>query len=67
MPKKYESKRKIEELTEAEIYAAIRYLEPGLNELGPKDQNQQEDYVAFVLCGIFLIVMGCLGFVLFYS
>lgn len=66
MPKKNPAKWNIEELTDADIYAAILYLEPGPKELGPKDRNQQDDYAAFVMCGIFLILMGCLGFVFFY-
>ena len=62
MPKKQESKWSIEELADAEIYAAIRYLEPKA-----VDPNEQGGAAAFVMCGIFLILMGCLGFVLFYS
>ena len=62
MPMKHESKRITEELTEPEIYAAIRYLEPKA-----VDAKEQGEAAAFVMCGIFLILMGCLGFVLFYS
>ena len=62
MSKKHESKRNIEDLTDADIYTAIRYLEPKA-----VDTNEQDNTAAFVMCGIFLILMGCLGFVLFYS
>jgi hypothetical protein len=51
MAKKYESKWNIDDLTDAEIYSAIRYLDPD-----PKSGNEQSD----VICAIILILL--LGF-----
>jgi hypothetical protein len=62
MAKKHESKRNIEDLTEAEIYALIRYLEPD-----PRTRNKEpDDTAALVLSVIFVILVFGLGFMLLY-
>jgi hypothetical protein len=62
MPKKQESKWNIEELTDAEIYEAIRDLEPD-----PKCREQQVDATAFVICiSLFIALLGCIGFIWFH-
>jgi hypothetical protein len=54
--------RNIEDLTDAEIYAAIRYLEPH-----PRNTNEkQDDTAALVATIIFLILMLGLGLMLLY-
>jgi hypothetical protein len=62
MPKKQESKWNIEELTDTEIYEAIRDLEPD-----PKCREQQDDATAFVICiSLFIALLGCIGFIWFH-
>ena len=62
MSKKQESKWNIEELSEPEIYDAIRYLEPD-----PIYRKQQEDETAFVIgVTIVILLLGCLGFMWLY-
>ena len=45
MEKKYESKRHIEDVTQAEVSAAIRYLDPDL-----RSTNEQEYATGVVIC-----------------
>ena len=59
MAKKYESKWNIEDLTDPEIYEAIRYLEPEQT-----TANQRNDEIAFVICVCVVILM--LGFMCLY-
>ena len=55
MAKKYESKWNIEDLTDPDIYDAIRYLEP--------DPICQKGDSSFVICiTIVILLLGCLGF-----
>jgi hypothetical protein len=55
MAKKHESKWNIEDLTDPDIYEAIRYLEP--------DPKCQKDDSSFVICiTIVILLLGCLGF-----
>ena len=62
MSKKHELKWNIEEVNDAEIYNAIRYLEPH-----PRTTNkEQSDTAALVISVIFVILMVGLGFVLLY-
>ena len=62
MAKKYESKWNIEDLTDPEIYEAIRYLEPKQTTV-----NQQDDETAFVICFcVVILVLGFLGFMCLY-
>jgi hypothetical protein len=58
----HEPDRNIEDLTETEIYDAIRYLE-----LHPKNAyEKQDDTAALVAAIIFVIVMLGLGWMLLY-
>jgi len=53
--------KNIKKLTDAEIYAAIRYLESEAR--GAIDQGNAANVI---LTMIFLLLFGCLGLVLFY-
>jgi hypothetical protein len=69
MAEKHESNWNIEELSDAEIYAAIRYLEPGARStnLAPAPRNtneEQDDAAALVVSIIFVILMVGIGFIL---
>jgi hypothetical protein len=58
MARKHESKWNIDDLTDAEIYAAIRYLEPD-----PKSAKDQND----IICATMLILLlGFLALILLY-
>ena len=62
MAKKHVSKWNIEDLSDAEIYDAIRYLEP--NSTSGIEEDDDSD---LVICISFLILLfGCLGVMLFY-
>jgi hypothetical protein len=59
----HEPDRSIEDLTETEIYNAIRYIEPR-----PRNTNdKQDDSAALVAAIIFVILMLGLGLMLLYS
>ena len=71
MAERHESKWNIEDLTDPEIYDAIRYLEPGARgtNLAPAPRSaseERDDAGALVISIIFLILMGGLGFILLY-
>jgi hypothetical protein len=53
MRNKHEPKWNIEDLSEAEIYAAIRYLD----EHDETSANEQNDNTAFVVCAILGILL----------
>ena len=58
----HEPDRNIEDLTETDIYNAIRYLESH-----PRDTNEkQDDTAALVAAIIFVILMLGLGLMLLY-
>lgn len=60
--KKHKAEWNIEDLTNAEIYDAIRNLEPD-----PMCRKQQDDGAAFVICvSLFILLLGCIGFIWFY-
>ena len=62
MAKKYESEWKTEHLSDAEIYAAIRDLEPG-----PRRETELDDDAIFLICiSLLILLLGCLGFVWLY-
>ena len=62
MAKRRESKWSIEDLTDPEVYDAIRYLEP--NSTSGIEEN---DDFGLVICISFLILLlGCLGVMLLY-
>jgi hypothetical protein len=52
MARKYESKWNIEHLNDADIHAAIRYLEPL-----PKSNNQDDDTSVVLICAIVAILL----------
>ena len=69
MSRKHESKWKIEELTNAEIVAAIRYLDPELPQQINDEKGRRRDSQDFVfgICIVLLVlVLGCLGLVWLY-
>ena len=62
MAKKHDSKWNLEDLTDADVYAAIRYLEPG-----PRTANEQNGDTAFVISfGLVILLLGCLAFMWLY-
>jgi hypothetical protein len=52
MARRYESKWNIEHLNDAEIYAAIRYLEPP-----PKNNNEDDDTPVVLICVTLAILL----------
>jgi hypothetical protein len=63
----HEPDRNIEDLTDTEIYDAIRYLEPdqrSANEMNADDQDRDNGVVICVFLYVALLV--CLAFVWFY-
>jgi hypothetical protein len=63
----HEPDRNIEDLTDTEIYDALRYLEPdpeSANEMDGDDQDQDNGVVICVLLYVALLV--CMGSVWFY-
>jgi hypothetical protein len=63
MPGKNESKGNLEELTDAEIYAAIRYLEPDAT----SSSNRQDERANLLICiSLFILLLGCVGFMWVY-
>ena len=70
----YEPDWNIEDLTDAEIYAAIRYLEPDPISADEHNDGQKDEYndeqnddngVAICFC-LYVVLLGCLAFVWFY-
>jgi hypothetical protein len=58
----------IDDLTDTEIYAAIRYLEADPRTEGKQDANDQDDNdngVVICVC-LYSLLLGCLAFVWFY-
>lgn len=62
MAKKHESKWNVEDVTDPEVYDAIRYLEAISTNGGEKDGD-----FGLVICVSFLILLlGCFGVMLLY-
>jgi hypothetical protein len=63
----HEPDRNIEDLTDKEIYDAIRYLEPDPNSGNEMDRDDRDKDNGVVIC-VFLYValLACLAFVWFY-
>lgn len=58
MGKKYESKRPIEDVTQAEVSAAIRYLDPDLRSTNtPEYEPGVAIYIALVLIELACMVL----------
>ena len=62
MAKKHESKWKIEDLSDPDIYDAIRYLE--LNSTSGPERNDDSGVVICV--SLLILLLGCLGVMLLY-
>jgi hypothetical protein len=62
MAKKHESKWNIEDLSDAEIYDAIRYLETDLSSTTEQDNDNG---VVICVC-LYILLFGCLAFLWFY-
>ena len=63
----YDPDRNLEDLSDTEMYDAIRYLEPdpqGANEMGGEDQDKDNGLV-ICLC-LYAAIFVCLAFVWFY-
>jgi hypothetical protein len=59
---KKESKCGLEEISDAQIYDAIRDLNPN-----PRRADENNDIAALVLCAsLFILLLGCLAFLWFY-
>jgi hypothetical protein len=57
----------IDDLTDTEIYAAIHYLEPDPRTEDEQDANDQHKDNGVVICAcLYILLLGCLGFVWFY-
>jgi hypothetical protein len=62
MAKKHESKWNIEDLTEPEIYEAIRYLESN----SKRRAKESEDSGVVICVSLLILLLGCLGVLLLY-
>ena len=63
----HEPDRNIEDLTDTEIYDAIRYLEPdpkSAKEVGEDDREKDNGVVICVF--LYIVLLGCLAFVWLY-
>jgi len=64
----HEPDRNIEDLTDTEIYDAIRYLEPDPKRANEMDGNDQDKDNGVVICVfLYLALLACLAFMWFYS
>jgi hypothetical protein len=62
-----EPDRNIDDLTDLEIYAAIRYLEADPRAEDKQDANNQDKDNGVVICvSLYILLLGCLAFVWFY-
>jgi hypothetical protein len=65
-----EPNRNIEDLTDTEIYDAIRYLESNprsANQQHPRSTDEQNDDSGVLICvGFMILLFGCLAFMLLY-
>ena len=63
----HEPDRHIEDLTDTEMYDAIRYLEPAPKNANKidKDARDQDDGVVICVC-LYIALLGCLAFIWLY-
>ena len=62
MAKQYKSKWNIERLTNADIYDAIRDLEPD-----SRSATELDGEAIFLICmSLLILLLGCLGFIWLY-
>lgn len=63
----HEPDRNIEDLTDTEIYDAIRHLEPDPKSAKERDEDDREKDNGVVICVLLHIaLLGCLAFVWLY-
>ena len=62
MAKKHESKWNVEDVTDPEVYDAIRYLEAISTNGGEKDG----DFGLVICVSILILLLGCFGVMLLY-
>ena len=63
----HEPDRNIEDLTDTEIYDAIRYLEPDPKSSKEMDEDDREKDNGVVICVcLYIALLGCLAFVWLY-
>lgn len=68
----YDPDWNIDDLTDTEIYIAIRYLDPGLRNAAQLDadlqdkDNQDKDNGAMICACLYVAILGCLAFLWFY-
>lgn len=57
----------IDDITDTEIYAAIRYLELDSGKSGEQDSDgQSRDEGVFICVGLYIALLGCLAFLWIY-
>ena len=62
MAEKYKSNSNLEDLTDYEVYDAIRYLDPD-----PRGATEDSIDSGVAICvGLWMVVLGCLGFMWLY-
>jgi hypothetical protein len=67
MAEKDGSNSKIENLTDDEIYDAIRYLEPDPTDADEVEADDQDKDNGVVICVyLYVLLAGCLSFLWFY-
>jgi hypothetical protein len=66
MSKKHEWKRNLEEVNDAEIYDAIRYLESDPTTSAKHSRGHSEDTAFAIGVTVVILLLGCLGFVWLY-
>jgi hypothetical protein len=63
----HEPDRNIEDLTDTEMYDAIRYLEPGPTKAKEIDEDDREkDNGVVISVFLYIALLGCLAFVWLY-
>ena len=66
MSKKHELKRNIEEVNDAEVYDAIRYLEFEPTRSVEHNRGSSEDTAFAISVTVVILLLGCLGFMWLY-
>jgi hypothetical protein len=63
----YDPDSNIDDLTDTEIYAAIRYLEPGTTNADQVDADDQHEDNGVVICAcLYVGLLICFAFLWFY-
>jgi hypothetical protein len=67
MPTNYDPDSNIDDLTDTEIYNAIRYLEPNSPNAGDRNVDDQDKDNGIVVCiCLYIAMLVCLSFLWFY-